>query len=462
MPSIPVVAIVGRPNVGKSSLFNRILGKRIAVVDDFPGVTRDRHYQSVVWEDQTFTMIDTGGLLPNVREEMPEAIHDQVHIAVDEADVVLFLVDAGTGPTDLDLMIAKQLRRTAADKVIITVNKAESRSTLFELDSYRSLGMGDPYPVSALHGNGVADLLDKVIEIIHNKQHQQHEPQEAAGELLKLAIIGRPNAGKSSLVNKLLRQNRMIVGSTPGTTRDAIDSEMQYRGKKITLIDTAGLRKRSHVKQDLEYYSNLRALDSIKRCDICVLMIDVTNEIGVQDLRILKKVLEMRKGVMLIWNKWDIMKKDHRTFDQLVAETRRQYMELRHIPMLSVSALTGQRATMILDTALEIQERMSTRVPASEFENNLFSWVRIHPHPAIPENPVRILGARQITAHFPLFRIFTTNPKQVAPSYIRYLTNKIYETYTFDGCPIVLEFRPVARPKRGACTQPDGLNEEEM
>jgi GTP-binding protein len=254
----------------------------------------------------------------------------------------------------------------------------------------------------------------------------------------------------------------MIVDSTPGTTRDSIDTEMDYNGSKVVLIDTAGLRKRSHVKEDMEYYSNLRALQSIERCDICVLVIDVTSGIGVQDLRILRKVLELRKGILLAWNKWDIQEKDHRTFDQLVAETRRQYMELRPVPMISISAMTGQRVTNVIDLAIEVKKRLQNHVPSSEFENNVFDWVRVHPHPAIPENPVRFLGARQINAPFPLFRFFLTNPDEVAPAYVRYITNKIYENYDFDGCPVVLEFRPIKKPKYGSFEQQGHFEEEQM
>lgn len=449
----PVVSIVGRPNVGKSSLFNRIIGKRIAVVDDYAGVTRDRNYYSAEWSGVPFLIVDTGGLVPNVHEALPEAIHDQVNIAIQESDVVLFMVDAGTGPTDLDLLVARQLRREA-EKVILVVNKAESPNIVYELDSYRSLGIGEPVPISALHGKGVADVLDSVLKIISKKPKpsiiEEDEP------VLRLAIIGRPNAGKSSLVNKLLRQNRMIVDNKPGTTRDAIDSEMVYNGKKVILIDTAGLRKRARVKQDMEYYSNLRALDSIERCDICVLMIDVIEGIGVQDLRILKKIIELHKGVLLCWNKWDLKEKDHRTFDQLVAETRRDFMEVKWIPMLSISALTGQRVSTIIDSALKIKERLQFRVPSSEFENQIFSWVRLHPHPAIPENPVRFLGARQIGAPYPLFRFFVTNPDEIAPGYIRFLSNKIYETYNYEGCPLTLEFRPIKKQKRGSYHPSDG------
>jgi len=456
--SKPVVSIVGRPNVGKSSLFNRIIGKRIAVVDDFAGVTRDRNYYSAQWGGVPFLIVDTGGLIPNVHEALPEAIHNQVNIAIEESDVVLFMVDAGTGPTDLDLLVAKQLRRIS-DRVILVVNKAESSSAIFDLDSFRNLGIGTPYPISALHGKGVADLLDMVLEII---SREPIEPVEESEPDLRLTIIGRPNAGKSSLVNKLLGQNRMIVDDKPGTTRDAIDSELVYNGRKVTLIDTAGLRKRARVKQDMEYYSNLRALGSIERCDVCILMVDVTREIGVQDLRILKHVIEMHKGVLLCWNKWDLKEKDHRTFDQLVEETRREFMELKWVPMLSISALTGQRVNMVIERAFRIKEKMGFRVPSSEFENQVFNWIRVHPHPAIPENPVRFLGARQIGAPYPLFRFFVTNPDAITPGYIRFLSNKIYEAYDFEGCPLTLEFRPIKKQKNYEAHQFDEIPDDEV
>ncbi len=427
-----------------------------------PGVTRDRNYYSAAWCGIDFTLVDTGGMLPDVHEKLPEAIHEQVNIAVKESRAVLFIVDAQTGVTDLDLLIAKQIRRSTSDKVILVVNKSESRQTAFELDSFRSLGLGEPLAISALHGLGVADLLDKVAKIIVKSMENKSASSDDQSAL-KLAIIGRPNAGKSSLVNKLLKQNRMIVDSQPGTTRDSIDSEMIHNDKKYVLIDTAGLRKKSHVKHDVEYYSNLRALESMDRCDICALVIDVTEKIGVQDLRILRKILEMRKGVLIVWNKWDIMEKNHKTFDILVSETRALYPELKFVPMVSISALTGQRVTVILDYALGIKNRMNVRLPSSELEDQIFAWVRKHPHPAIPGNPVRFMGAKQVESYFPFFRFFVTNPDEIAPSYVKYLQKKIHETYNFNGCPVVLEFKPIAKPKRQSFQHnEEQANKEEM
>lgn len=447
MSSIPVVSIVGRPNVGKSSLFNRIIGKRIAIVDDLAGVTRDRNYFKADWNDCPFMLVDTGGLVPTLHDILPERIHEQVEIATKESSVILFLVEAHTGPTDLDLMVAKQLRRSFQNRVLLIVNKSESADSVFELDSYRSLGIGDPFPVSALHGSGIADLLDEIVIRLRSLSQNELVLTEEKDNALKLAVVGRPNAGKSSLVNKMLGTNRMIVDSLPGTTRDSIDSEVVFNDSRVILIDTAGIRKRARVKDDVEYYSNLRAMKSVERCDVCILMIDVTEGIGVQDLRILRSISQLRKGVLLVWNKWDIMEKDHRTFDQLVAETRHQYMELRPVPMISVSALTGQRVQAIISLAMEIKQRMEKKIPGAEFENTVFEWVRSHPHPAIPENPVRFLGARQVPAPFPLFKFFVTNHKDIAPSYERYLTNKIYDTWGFEGCPLTLEFNSITRSK---------------
>jgi len=445
LPPLPVISIVGRPNVGKSSLFNRILGRRVAVVDDVAGVTRDRNYMKASWNDIEFTLVDTGGLIPNLHEAIPEAIHEQVDAAVAESAVILFVVEMGTGVTDLDQLIAQRLRRSFASKTILVVNKAESANAVYEVPAYMQLGLGKPYAVSALHGKGVADLLEDVLA------RAQESAENGGGttietEGLRVAIAGRPNAGKSSLVNKILRQNRMIVDSKPGTTRDAIDSSFVLNGKNIILIDTAGLRKKARVKKkDLEYYSNMRALDSIDRCDVCVLVVDVSAGLGVQDMRILRKVFDSRKGAVLAWNKWDLLEKDHKTFDHLAAEARDEYQELKNVPMITLSALTGQRVLPLLELVFEVKERMSLNVGGAAFENQIFDWVRAHPHPVTPGKEVRFLGAKQIKAEYPLFHFYVTNKNEVSPNYERFLTNKIYEKYGFLGCPVVLEFKPGGR-----------------
>jgi GTP-binding protein len=329
----------------------------------------------------------------------------------------------------------------------LVVNKAESAKAVYEIPTYMQLGLGKPYPVSALHGKGVGDLLEDTVAMAKSAREEgQGVAAEAGG--LRVAIVGRPNAGKSSLVNKLLKQNRMIVDSVPGTTRDAIDSQLEFGERRVVLIDTAGLRKKARVKKnDLEYYSNMRALDSIDRCDICVLVVDVSVGIGVQDMRILRKIYESRKGIVLVWNKWDVMEKDHKTFDHLVAGVRDEYQELRNVPMISLSALTGQRVASLMDLVFDVKERMGVNVGGADFENQIFDWVRAHPHPVTPGQEVRFLGAKQVAAAFPLFRFFVTHHDTVNVSYERFLANKIYDKYGFLGCPIVLEFRPIAKSK---------------
>jgi len=436
-----IVSIVGRPNVGKSCLFNRILGRRIAVVDDRPGVTRDRHYRDASWNTCGFTLVDTGGLDTASKETMAQEIAKQVAIAFDESDVIIFVVDATVGITDLDDIIARRLRKYDRSKVILAINKSESKRATNELGSFYSLGLGEGFPVSALHGSGVADMLDCVCDMLKKVEKPVKMPI-AGDDSLHIAIVGRPNAGKSSLVNKLINQDRMIVSSTPGTTRDAVDTDMVYQGTPITLIDTAGLRKKANVNDDVEYYSNLRALDSIKRCTICMLVIDAIGGIQEQDLKIVRQILASRKGILLCWNKWDILEKDHTTFDHLVANAREQYMELRHVPMVSISALTGQRVTQVLDMAITLKERMKMRVPIEEFREHVHDWIVAHPHPMTANLPVQIVFCDQFVSQYPVFRFFAKNSQLARESYKRYLANKIYDTYDFDGCPINIEFHP--------------------
>jgi len=440
--NLPVVSIVGRPNVGKSSLFNRVLGRRAAVVDDEPGVTRDRNYADTVHDGVAFTLVDTGGLIPTSRDTLVRSIHDQVDAAIEESSVIVFLVEASTGPTDLDLLIAKRLRRQCPHAVILAVNKAESKASQYDVAEHVSLGCGEPRPVSALHGLGVADLVDEIVAKLKKgaTARRTHKPVD-----ISIAILGRPNAGKSLLVNRLLKEKRMIVDASPGTTRDAIDSFLAYRHQRVRLIDTAGLRRKSQVKDTVEKHTNLRALQSIERADVCVLMIDAQQGVATQDLKILAKIAQAHKGMMVCLSKWDLVEKDHRTFDAMVSELRRRYMEMRDVPVVSVSALTGLRVWHILDHACAIRARMRTQLGASAFTERLHEWIRARPHPMVGSREVRFLGGKQATAEFPLFLFFCTNPKLVQPSYERYLVNKIHDTFDFRGCPLEVSFRPPGR-----------------
>ncbi len=446
------VSIVGRPNVGKSSLFNRILGKRVAVVDGTPGVTRDRQYRDATWDGCDFTLVDTGGLDVGAREGMPLEIAKQAAIACEESDVILFLVDATVGVTDMDALIARRLRKEKST-VLLVINKAESKKTQFETGSFVSLGFGEGRLVSALHGTGVGDLLDDICAALRTNKKPPRRPHDTVSGL-RIAVVGRPNAGKSSLVNKLVKQDRMIVTPMPATTRDSIDTAMEHDGTPVVLIDTAGLRKKANVHDAVEYYCNVRSLESIRRCDVCVLMIDSSLGIEEQDLKIVRQIMLLHKGALVCFNKWDILPKDHTTFDHLVANARETYMELRHVPMVSISALTGQRATQVLDIAIKIKARMETRVPLADFKEKVKEWERVHPHPVTAKGGLRILSADQVAGAYPIFRFFSANAKYAGTSYKRYLANKIYETYDFEGCPVGIEFHTVQKKARTTVQSP--------
>ena len=446
-PLLPVVSIVGRPNVGKSCLFNRIIGKRVAVVDDISGVTRDRNYQNAVWNSCAFSVVDTGGLVPSSKDAMTRDVAKQVDIARAEAEVILFVVDCQTGITDLDLRIAAGLRKRMRQTVFLVINKTESGKATYQLGEFVRLGFGEGHAVSALHGYGVADLLDTVTGVLNRSGKKQARlfaaTQEPDG--LKIAVVGRPNAGKSSLVNKLLGSERMIVRPEAGTTRDSIDSAMEYKGETFTLIDTAGLRKKANVKEDLEYYCNLRAIASIRRCDIAVIVIDAVAGIHEQDLRIAKTIFDMKKGMMLCFNKWDLLAKTQATFDQLVKQLTTQYMELRHVPMAPVSALTGRRVTAVLDGAIEIRNHMLTRIDEKELSRRVLAWAKAHPHPVAENKSISIFSCSQSSAPFPCFFVSSTHPRQALLSYKRFLANKLYDTYNFDGCPVTVDFVPAKK-----------------
>lgn len=442
-----MVSIVGRPNVGKSSLFNRILGRKVAVVDDMPGVTRDRNYRSMVWNGCAFSLADTGGLIPASTDGMAADVGRQVEAACEEAAVILFVVDGRDGITDVDRLVARSLRKRGVDKVLLAVNKSERKDAQYDLGSFMSLGLGEGRPVSALHGLGVGDLLDDVTAAL--KRSGNKAPKSGAffddRDALKIAVVGRPNAGKSSLVNKLLGTSRMIVRPDPGTTRDAIDSRLSYRGKDVILIDTAGLRKKANVKDDLEYWCNLRAIDSIGRCDVAVLVVDAALGLHEQDIRIVRKIHDLHKGIVVCWNKWDLVTKTHATFDLLVAHTRKSRMDLTHAPMVSASALTGQRVTAVLDRALEIFGRMHVRVDATRLNELVLEWSTEHPHPISENRHVSVASCVQAGAPYPLFLVASTNPRSAVTSYKRFLMNKLYGAFDFDGCPVAVDFVPIRK-----------------
>ncbi|MDD5673821.1 MAG: ribosome biogenesis GTPase Der [Chitinivibrionales bacterium] len=445
---LPIVSIIGRPNVGKSRLFNRIVGRPVAVVDDHWGVTRDRNYRQVVWDEYPFMITDTGGLLPSSSEPIPKHIQEQVMQALKESSVVIFLVEHGTGPTDLDLQIARLLHKKNKRPVLLVVNKVESAQARLDSAAFLSLGLGEPRTVSALHGDGVGDLLDQVVGLLR-KNFKTDDVAYTFVPKISVAIVGRPNAGKSSIVNKLLREPRMIVDDVPGTTRDAVDSRIRYKDTDFVLIDTAGLRQKSHVKTDLEYYCNVKALSSIDRADCAVLVIDATASTVQQNFKILTYIVEQRKGVIICLNKWDLVAKDQSTYKKMVAELHALVGTSRFLHIIATSALTGQRLPNLLDAVSEVHQHMRARVSSSEFRKRCTEWIQTHPHPFVGPIAVKVFAGKQKDASFPLFNFYASHPKKVLESYRRYLMNKIYTEFNFKGCPVVLEFKTAAQPKHG-------------
>jgi GTP-binding protein len=432
--SKPTVAIVGRPNVGKSTLFNRVIGGRRAIVSDRPGTTRDRHFGEGEWQGRHFWVVDTGGLVPESDDSMDRAIRQQVDFALSESDVVVFVVDGREGVNPVDKAIAEHLRK-AQRPVVLAVNKLDDleRSTA-QYDFYR-LGFGDPLGVSAAIGKGSGDLLDAVVERL-----PPFDPAEAE-ETISVAVVGRPNAGKSSLVNRLLGEERHVVAPEAGTTRDAIDSLLRYRGKSLNFIDTAGLRRRAKVEDDLEFYATLRTERAIERAQVSVLVVDATLGMHNQDLRIATQAWEQGTGLIVVVNKWDLVEeKDANTARRGQEELIEKAPFLRYVPFVYVSALTGQRVRRILDLILEVAEGREQRVPTAEVNRVLTTLLERNSPPQKPGEEVKLLYASQIAVAPPTFAIVSNRPDDVPDAYQRYLVHGFREAWPFAGSPLRLKF----------------------
>ncbi|ERP31318.1 ribosome biogenesis GTPase Der [Chitinivibrio alkaliphilus] len=439
MEHLPVVAIVGAPNVGKSTLFNRIIRRKIAVIDDMPGVTRDRNYIDSVWNGVRFTLVDTGGIIPDTKKELDLEVNRQVEIALEEADVVVYLADAQQTPTYADIEIAARLRRGMnEEQILLAVNKCDTRDAELTIPSFWELGVGKPYAISAAHGQGVAHFLDRVVERLHKNYDSKGTYHSYS---LSVAVIGRPNAGKSSLVNALLQNERTIVSEVAGTTRDSIDTVFEYEGEAVKLIDTAGLRKKARVKESVEYYSNLRTLRSIYRADVCLLLMDTTEPLTTQDMRVIRRVKHDNRGLILIWNKWDLIEKNSKTFDILVKETRASFPELHNIPMISICALSGLRVQRVLDMAFAVQKSLNRRIPRYELERAFEWWVKTNPHPYTVGEKIKFFSIKQEKTNYPHFIVFCTNPHRMTDAYCNYLRNKLVSTFDFTGTFVKLDFR---------------------
>jgi GTP-binding protein len=430
----PTVAIVGRPNTGKSTLFNRILGGRPAIVSDRPGTTRDRHFGDAEWQGRSFWLVDTGGLVPESEDSMDRAIRQQVEFALAEADVVIFLVDGREGVNPIDRAIAERLRK-AGRPVVLAVNKLDDLERATAQYDFYQLGFGDPMGVSAQVGKGSGDLLDAVVDRL-----PRFDPSEAEAAIA-VAVVGRPNAGKSSLVNRLLGEERHLVAPEAGTTRDAIDSPLRYKEKLLKFIDTAGLRRKAKVEDDLEFYATLRTERAIERAQVCVLVVDAVVGLHNQDLRIATEAWDQGCGLVVVVNKWDLVEeKDANTARRGQEELIEKAPFLRYVPFVYVSATTGQRVRKVLDLILEVAVQREQRVPTAEVNKVLTELLERNAPPQKPGEEVKLLYASQIATAPPTFAIVSNRPDDVPEPYQRYLVHGFRAAWPFTGSPVRLKF----------------------
>lgn len=434
--SRPIVAIVGRPNVGKSTLFNRLIGHRAAIVHAQPGVTRDRHYADADWAGKHFTLVDTGGFVPDSSDVFEAAIREQATISIEESDVVIFLVDAVSGILPMDEEIAMVLRKSGRE-VLLVVNKVDNEKREIDVAPFYALGLGDPYPISALGGRRIGDFLDTLTE-----KFPAHMYDETPIEQMHLAVIGRPNVGKSSLVNAFLGKQRAIVTDIPGTTRDAIDSTFSYHKKEIVLIDTAGLRRRSKIKENIEYFSTLRTIRSIARSSVTLFLIDAQIGLTHQDIDVLNEAAKLKKGIVICVNKWDLIEKETNTARQFEIKIYEVVKMFDYIPIIFISALTKQRIAKALDACLAVHEERSKHILTSDLNDAVQEIIQRTPPPATPiGKEIRINYATQVKSAPPVFVLFTNEPKHIPESYRRYIERQLRDRYGFMGVPLTLQFR---------------------
>lgn len=431
----PVVAIVGRPNVGKSTLFNRLVGSRKAIVEDIPGVTRDRLYDSTDWTGREFIVIDTGGIRFDEGDIFTREIKQQAELAIEEADVILFVVDAQEGISPDDEPVANLLRKSKKP-VVLAANKVENFDRQLEYYEFYKLGLGDPVPVSAMHGRNIDELLDRVVALFAPASQYEEE-----ADAIKIAIVGRPNVGKSSLVNALLGEERVIVSDVPGTTRDAIDTPFEYEGNKYILIDTAGIRKKSRIKEATERYSVVRALKSIERADVVITLLDATEGVIEQDQRIAGYVHEQGKASILVVNKWDLIEKDGQTMNRFDEDIRSELKFLSYCPILYVSALTRKRVFKILELVDFVAGQHNRRIKTAELNQVINEAMLLNPLPGGGGKKIKIYYATQVQTAPPTFVFFSNDPEKVHFSYLRYLDNVLRKNFGFEGTPIRLLVR---------------------
>lgn len=432
---LPVVSIVGRPNVGKSTIFNRLIGKRKAIVHDEYGVTRDRHYGTSYWNGVDFNVIDTGGYLPDDMDVMVVGIREQVHIALEESDVVLFVVDTEHGINTLDRSVSNLLRQQKKP-VLVVANKADNELRRLDSTEFYELGYDEIFPISAISGTGTGELLDRLVELLPEKENEEGESYP------KIAFVGRPNVGKSSLVNALLNDERSIVTDIAGTTRDSINSKFNYNGKDYLLVDTAGLRKRTKVKENIEFYSTVRTARAIQECDVAVLLLDSMRGFEDQDKRVLREAEKFNKGLVILLNKWDLVTdKDTNTVKEFEKYIYESVPLLDYVPILTISALNRKRVHKVMDVVEAVIQERSKTISTSELTSFIESVLMKKPLPMKRGKQLKIQYATQVKTNPPVFKFFMNSPQDLPPNYRRFLENQIRERYGFSGVPITMVFR---------------------
>ena len=434
MSAKPLVAIVGRPNVGKSTLFNRMIEDRKSIVDSQAGVTRDRVYDEVEWAGKEFSVVDTGGYIPNSKDQIEQATRSQVQVAVEEADLLLFMVNGRNSVTGIDRELSQILRKS--DKpILLVVNKCDNaKYEKNKLDFYE-LGLGDPFPISAINGRNVGDLLDKIVEKLPVLEYDRER------EKFNMSVVGKPNAGKSSLVNAMLGSEKSIVTEKPGTTRDAIDTDFVYEGTDITLVDTAGLRKRKRVDDGVEFYSVVRANKAIQRCDVAVLVIDAYQGFTKQDANIVNNIFDKNKGLILTYNKWDLIGGDQEVAQNYFDQTTNFYSDLKYYPFLFISALTGRGVEDVLEMGIEVYNKRKKRVPTNNLNEYLRTIIEETPPPSKKGNYIKIKYITQVSTEPPVFEFFTNFPDLIGRDYKKFLERKLRDEFGFNGVPFVMRFK---------------------
>ncbi len=428
-----IVAIVGRPNVGKSTLYNRLIGERQAIIDDTSGVTRDRQYGASFWNGKHFTVIDTGGFVQNSEDVFEAAIRSQVKIAIEEASLLIFMVDVTTGITDLDEQVAEMLRKSDKE-VILAVNKVDNHQRQLEANEFWSLGFEETYFLSSVTGSGTGELLDAVTEKIE-------EEEELESDIPKIAILGQPNVGKSSLTNALLGEDRNIVTDIAGTTRDSIHSKYNKFGKEFLLIDTAGIRKKAKVHENLEFYSVMRAIKALDEADVCMLLIDAQTGVEAQDLSIFRLAIKRNKGVVILVNKWDLVEKETNTARDFEKEVRNRLAPFNDVPIIFTSVLEKQRIFKAIEAALAVYENRQRKIKTSELNEVMLEAIERTPPPAYRGRFIKIKYVTQLPTYYPAFAFFCNSPKHIKESYRNYLENQLRKNFDFTGVPISVFFR---------------------